>query len=215
MKVIKAKTMGLCFGVRDALALMRTIPNPKETTIYGELVHNPEVLIEITQRGMTVISETQRIPSFSQTVVITAHGVSQKEKRILVRNAEYIYDTTCPLVRKVHQKAQALQNEGYFIIVIGKPKHVEVKGIIGDLYAYTVVEKLASVQCYPYKSLGVVCQTTTPPSLAKAIVQRIHAKNPTAHIEYFDTICKPTRSRQQSVEDLLNQVEAMVVVGGA
>jgi len=56
MKVIRAKTMGMCFGVRDALALMRTIPNPKETTVYGELVHNLEVLIEITQRGMTMVS---------------------------------------------------------------------------------------------------------------------------------------------------------------
>ncbi|MDM8557530.1 4-hydroxy-3-methylbut-2-enyl diphosphate reductase [Candidatus Parabeggiatoa sp. HSG14] len=215
MKVIKAKTMGMCFGVRDALALMRTIPNPEKTTVYGELVHNPEVLTEITQRGMTTVSETLRIPPFSQAVVITAHGVSQKKKRTLARNTEYIYDTTCPLVRKVHQKAQALQDEGYFIVVIGKSKHVEVKGIIGDLHAYTVVEKPAEVKRYLHKLLGIVCQTTTQPSLAKAIVQRIHDKNPTAQIEYVDTICKPTRSRQQSVEDLLNQVEAMVVVGGA
>jgi 4-hydroxy-3-methylbut-2-enyl diphosphate reductase len=215
MKIIKAKTMGMCFGVRDALALMRTIPNPEKVTIYGELVHNPEVLLEIQQRGMTTVAEMQRVPSLSQAVVITAHGISLKEKQILAHHAHQIYDTTCPLVRKVHQTAQTLQNEGYFIIVIGKSTHVEVKGIIGDLTAYTVVEKLDDIQIYPTQLLGIVSQTTTPPALAKVIVQRIREQNPTAQLEYVDTICKPTRSRQQAVTELLNQVDAMVVVGGA
>jgi len=215
MKIIKAKTMGMCFGVRDALALMRTIPNPEKVMIYGELVHNPEVLEEIRQRGMTTISENQRIPLQSQAVVITAHGISLREKQILAHQTKQLYDTTCPLVQKVHETAQNLQKEGYFIIVIGKPKHVEVQGIIGDLEAYTVVAKPADVQTYSAPLLGIVSQTTTPPTLAKAIIQRIQEQNPTAHLKYADTICKPTRRRQQAVAELLNQVEAMVVVGGA
>lgn len=215
MKVIRAKTMGMCFGVQDALALMRNLPNPQEVTVYGELVHNPEVLKEIAQRGMTIVSETQRVPPFSKAIVVTAHGVSQTEKRQLAQNAEQVYDTTCPLVRRLHQKALALQDSGYFIIVIGKPGHVEVKGLVGDLQTYTVVEKPEDVQLYSHQLLGVVSQTTTPPSLAETIVQHIRDKNPAAHLKYVDTICKSTRDRQQAVAELLNQVEAMVVVGGA
>jgi 4-hydroxy-3-methylbut-2-enyl diphosphate reductase len=215
MKVIRAKTMGLCFGVRDALALMRTLPNPQQVTVYGELVHNPEVLKEIAQRGITMVSETQRVLPRSKAVVITAHGVSQKEKRWLAQTAERVYDTTCPLVQRVHQKARALQDSGYFIVVIGKPGHIEVKGLVGDLQSYTVVETPEAVQSYPYQLLGVVSQTTVPPRFAEVIVQRIRDKNPTAQLKYVDTICKPTRDRQQAVAELLNQVEAMVVVGGA
>ena len=215
MKVIRAKTMGMCFGVQDALTLMRHLPNPQEVTVYGELVHNPEVLKEIAQRGMTMVSETQRVPPFSKAIVVTAHGVSQTEKHQLAQNAEQLHDTTCPLVRRLHQKAQALQDSGYFIIVIGKPGHVEVKGLIGDLQTYAVVETPDEVQSYSHQLLGVVSQTTAQPSLAEAVVQRIREKNPAAHLKYVDTICKPTRDRQQAVAELLNQVEAMVVVGGA
>lgn len=215
MKVIRAKTMGMCFGVRNALTLMRTIPNPKEVTIYGELVHNPEVLKEIAQRGMTMISETQRVPTSSKAIMITAHGISQTEKRVLAQNTEQMYDTTCPLVRRVHQKAQALQNSGYFIIIIGKPGHVEVNGLIGDLQAYTVVEKPQDVHLYSHPLLGVVSQTTTPPALAEKMVQCIRDKNPAATLKYVDTICKPTRERQLAVTELFSKIDAMVVIGGA
>jgi len=172
------------------------LPNPQEVTVYGELVHNPEILNEIAQRGMTMLSETQRVLPLSKAVVITAHGVSLHEKRQLAQCAEQLYDTTCPLVQRVHQQALTLQNNGYFIIVIGKPSHVEVRGLVGDLQTYTVVETLADVQSYSHQLLGVVSQTTTPPHVAQAIVQAIRDHNPTAQVKYIDTICKPTQDRQ-------------------
>ncbi len=215
MKVIRAKAMGMCFGVREALTVMRALPNPQEVTVYGELVHNPEILNEIAQRGMTMLSETQRVLPLSKAVVITAHGVSLEEKRQLAQCAEQLYDTTCPLVQRVHQQALTLQNNGYFIIVIGKPSHVEVRGLVGDLQTYTVVETLADVQSYSHQLLGVVSQTTTPPHVAQAIVQAIRDHNPTAQVKYIDTICKPTQDRQLALTELFKQVDAMVVVGGA
>ena len=48
MKVIRAKAMGMCFGVREALTVMRALPNPQEVTVYGELVHNPEICLLYT-----------------------------------------------------------------------------------------------------------------------------------------------------------------------
>ena len=43
MKVVRAEVMGMCFGVRDALKIIETIPDPQSVTIHGELVHNETV----------------------------------------------------------------------------------------------------------------------------------------------------------------------------
>jgi len=214
MKVIKAKAMGMCFGVRDALEIIAQLPTPEHTTIYGELVHNPKVLETLTQRGIRMISEMARTPLQTESLVITAHGVSDKERQILVKRAKTVYDTTCPLVRKVHQQAQAFAAQGYFVLVIGRSGHVEVQGIVGDLTDYAVITQPSEVTCYPAKQIGVVCQTTTPPNLAAAIRMQIQQQNPDAEVQYADTICRPTRDRQQAVTELLDQVEAVVVVGG-
>jgi 4-hydroxy-3-methylbut-2-enyl diphosphate reductase len=147
-------------------------------------------------------------------VVITAHGVSGKERRRLTDAGKELIDTTCPLVRRVHQAAQDLQRAGYFVLVIGRPGHVEVEGIAGDLERFAVVSGADAARCYGEPRLGIVCQSTTPPDEAGRVVAAVRAANPGAEIKYVDTICRPTRERQEAVADLLGRVEALVVVGG-
>src|SRR5262249_51537479 len=60
----------------------------------------------------------------------------------------------------------------------------------------------------------VVCQTTTPPALLGLLFEAISRKNAGKEVRFIDTICGPTRQRQESVEDLLPRVQALVVVGG-
>ncbi len=61
----------------------------------------------------------------------------------------------------------------------------------------------------------MVAQTTFPSAEAAAIRQQIARANPSARIEWVDTICQPTKDRQQALQDLLARVQAVVVVGGA
>src|SRR5438128_828937 len=68
---------------------------------------------------------------------------------------------------------------------------------------------------YPRAKLGIMCQTTTPVRHADEIRAAIKAKNPHADIRFSDTICHPTKDHQQALERLMDEVEAMVVVGGA
>lgn len=215
MKVILASHMGMCFGVRDAIAEARAVADPRQTTIYGELVHNKQVVHELTSRGFSLTAENNReeIPPTPQ-VLITAHGVSNKERQRLASAGKALIDTTCPLVHRVHQAAQKLERDGYFVIVIGKHNHVEVRGIVGDLTNFIVVESLDEVARYEAPRLGIVCQTTTPPSVAEQIRDVIAARNPDKEIRFVDTICHPTRARQEAVLELLEKVDALVVVGG-
>ena len=54
MHVILATDLGMCFGVRDALARAETAPHPDQTTLYGELVHNRHVVDGLTAHGFAV-----------------------------------------------------------------------------------------------------------------------------------------------------------------
>jgi 4-hydroxy-3-methylbut-2-enyl diphosphate reductase len=215
MRVIRATAMGMCFGVRDALTAMEQIADPSRVTVHGELVHNDEVLRDLRDRGFAMNSEVGRCAlPVTERVVITAHGVSERERQHLVDAGKDLIDTTCPLVRRVHQAAQELQRAGWFVLVIGRADHVEVRGIVGDLDHYAVIADAASARNFGKRRLGVICQSTTPPDEAERVLAAIRAANPTSVIRYIDTICRPTRERQHAARELIDQVEALVVVGG-
>ncbi|MBM3993808.1 MAG: 4-hydroxy-3-methylbut-2-enyl diphosphate reductase [Planctomycetes bacterium] len=215
MHIIKADVLGMCFGVRDALAIIDAVNDPEAVTIHGELVHNEKVLDDLADRGFNMLGEKQRqtLP-MTQTVLITAHGISDKERTRLKGAGKELIDTTCPLVTRAHQAAQKLRSEGRYVLVIGKRGHVEVQGIIEDLASYDVLQSPDEVRAYPHAKLGVMCQTTTPVRHADEIVAAIRAKNPQADIRVIDTICHPTKDHQKALDRLMGEVEAMVVVGG-
>jgi 4-hydroxy-3-methylbut-2-enyl diphosphate reductase len=157
--------------------------------------------------------ERHQVPT-TDTVLITAHGVSHAERQRLESAGKHLVDTTCPLVERAHQAALRLEAEGYYVLVIGRRGHVEVEGIVGDLQHFEVVEGPEEVRHYASKCLGIMCQTTTPAAHVERIRQTIVAHNPGAEIRFLDTVCHPTKDHQQALDRLLEQVDAMVVVGG-
>lgn len=215
MQVILAESMGFCFGVRDALTTAERIERPELVTIHGELVHNEAVQQRLASRGFRQQPESapDDVPDAPQ-VLITAHGVSDAERGRLAANGKQVVDTTCPLVRRAHQAAMALAAERRHVIVIGRAGHVEVRGLVGDLVDYSIVETAADVRTWPHDRLGIVCQTTTAPDHAEQLRTAISDRNPHADVRFVNTVCQPTIDRQRAVERLLPQVDAVVVVGG-
>lgn len=215
MRVIRARAYGMCFGVRDALAAARGVEEPAGVAIHGELVHNPEVNEELARRGFRVEKESARggIPA-TPKVLITAHGVSDAERARLVSAGKALIDTTCPLVARVHRAAQALEAQGYFVVVVGHRGHVEVLGITGDLARCAVVGSVEEAEAYPSAKIGIVYQTTTAPRDAEKIRRAIEVANPGRVIRSVETVCRPTRQRQEALLDLLQKIDLLVVVGG-
>ena len=215
MNVLCAQPMGVCHGVRRALVVAEQIDRPEAVTIYGQLVHNEAVQALLESRGFRTCAEEDRtrLPQ-TPNVLITAHGISDRRRGSLQAAGKRLIDTTCPLVRHVHRAAQQLQAEGYHVLVIGRPGHVEVLGIVEDLSSYDVVSDLADVATYPYDRLGIICQTTVPPRQAEQLRLAIRLRNLRAEVRFEDTICRATRDRQKAAERLLPKVDAMVVVGG-
>src|SRR5262245_1223070 len=215
MRVIRAEAMGMCFGVRDALELVRGLGEPEAVTVHGELVHNEEVLRDLGQRGFRQTPEGRRVElPLTPRVVITAHGVSERERARLLAAGKELIDTTCPLVRRVQQAARELDRLGYFVVVIGRQGHAEVEGVTGDLRAFAVVADEGSARAFEAARLGVVRQSTTLPALADRVRLALVERNPGKEVRFMDTICRPTRERQEAAVELVGRVEALVVVGG-
>jgi 4-hydroxy-3-methylbut-2-enyl diphosphate reductase len=215
VKIIRAGEMGMCFGVRDALQIVNEVTDPTEVTIHGELVHNPRVIHQLQVAGFVQASETKRQNvTGTPRVLITAHGVSDKERMRLKSHGKELIDTTCPLVRRAHDAAMKLAAEGRHILLIGKPGHVEVQGIVEDLENYDVVPTVEAVKNYSSSRIGIVCQTTMPSCLLDEIRKQITFLNRDADIKFTDTVCHPTKRRQAAMQDLVNRVDAVVVVGG-
>jgi 4-hydroxy-3-methylbut-2-en-1-yl diphosphate reductase len=216
MRVIRADVLGMCFGVRDALALIERISDPRAVTIHGQLVHNEIVQSRLESKGFALRDEPERgrsLPS-TPTVLITAHGISDRERQRLESAGKQLVDTTCPLVSRVHRAALELQSQGYHVLLIGRRGHVEVNGIIEDLEHFDVIESVNDVGVYASVRLGIICQTTVTEKRVAAIRSAIAARNPSAEIKFIDTVCLPTKERQAALERLLERVDAVVVVGG-
>ena len=215
MRIVHARAMGFCFGVRDALLATEEVTQPQQTVIYGELVHNEQIRERLAQRGFLDCDEaTRAVPIAATQVMISAHGVSDRVRVQLAATGLTVIDTTCPLVRRVHAAAQRLAAEGRHVIVIGQPGHVEVRGIVEDLSVYSVWPTPAAVHTVPSSRLGVIAQSTTRPDVADAVLAEIYRQFPGADVAWVDTICHPTRDRQQALEELLAEVTVLIVVGG-
>ncbi len=215
MRVIRSEVLGLCFGVRDALAIMNGVERPAEVTVHGELVHNPIVLHQLERRGFKNSGEASRqVLTETPVVLITAHGVSDAERGRLERAGKTLIDTTCPLVERAHRAAITLRDAGYHVLIIGRKGHVEVRGIAEDLPSVDVIESADDVIAYPHTRLGILCQTTAPERLVRDVRRAIEERNPGAEIRFMDTVCLPTKDHQRALERLIEKVEAMVVVGG-
>src|SRR4051794_33412675 len=105
MRVVLAEVQGMCFGVRDALQTLGRIERPDEVAIHGELVHNEAILGRLRARGFAMAEEATRALPATDKVLITAHGISDRERRRLHDAGKHLIDTTCPLVARAHGAA--------------------------------------------------------------------------------------------------------------
>lgn len=214
MKVILAQHFGVCFGVRDAIAQAKELVREGPLTILGELVHNPVVHEQLREQGVHQGSLDDVRPK-SQRVMITAHGASDRQRQKWHDAGYHVADATCPLVYHAHQQLKRLVESGYFPVVIGKPGHVEVRGLTEDFRDAFVIEELNDVCRLPVcPRYGVISQTTQPIDHVQRLVEAIRGRYPNIEVVFVDTVCRPTKDRQLAVRQLIDRADTIVVVGG-
>jgi len=214
VKVVLASTAGFCIGVRRALEMVLKAINENQPKIYtyGPLIHNPQVLELLRERGITILQPGEAVPA--GLVVIRAHGIPPQERRLLEQAGGRIIDATCPRVAKVQAIIRRWAAKGSDTLIVGDADHPEVRGLMGytEDRGYVVSTSRDVTELPDLDELIVVAQTTQSESQFEARVREIAARFPQAQI--FNTICDATASRQAEVQELSRQAEALVVVGG-
>jgi 4-hydroxy-3-methylbut-2-enyl diphosphate reductase len=215
MKIILAEHYGLCFGVRDAIKEAERLASQGPLTILGELVHNPVVHDRLRTAGVREADLASPGSAATSQVMITAHGASEMARAAWKKAGFGVADGTCPLVRHAHDQLRTLVSLGFFPVVIGKRGHVEVQGLIGDFPETVVIENADELSTLPEKErYGVISQTTQPIELVSALVEALRVARPNSEVRFVDTVCQPTKSRQNALRTLLRECDTMVVVGG-
>lgn len=214
LKILRANHLGMCFGVRDAVALAKQTAAREPVTVLGELVHNETVLNDLRARGVRFANRASE--SSTSTVMITAHGTSDRTRRTLRDEGFNVLESTCPLVHFAHRALRDLVRDGFYPIIIGRREHVEVRGMTGDLDAFDVVLTEHDLEQLAFKPrFGVVSQTTQPIERVHQLLQKIRSRFSNSEICFRDTVCQPTKQRQSAAIELAQQSDVVVVIGGA
>ena len=224
-------------GVRRAVELACAEAELNQGTVctLGPLIHNPQVMDDLKHLGVEILDESTLSENLNGvSVIIRAHGISPQTEADLHRRGAVIIDATCPRVKLSQLKAAALADAGYRIFLAGEETHAEIIGIRG--YA----EKAAAVYCtvvgcaadaqeaaaklYAEDSAHQACETSCQEKTALIAQTTISAEEYRAigdaiirffpDLEIAETICEATSERQDSLRELLDNVDAIIIAGG-
>lgn len=220
MEIIRAKYMGFCFGVLEAINVCNSLVEEKgKKYILGMLVHNKQVVEDMQRKGFRLVTEEellQDVDSLEENdiVVIRAHGTSKKVHEKLKERKVKVFDATCIFVNKIRQEIEIANEKGYSILFMGDRNHPEVKGVISfadDIQIFESYEEATKLKIDLDKTYLLSTQTT----LNKRKFEEVKKffKENYKNVIIFDKICGATAVRQKAVEDLAVKVELMIVVG--
>ena len=225
MEVVKISPRGYCYGVVDALQMVRqtakdpTVPRP--IYIVGQIVHNRHAIEELTGLDVVTLDGPDRASILEQvkegTVIFTAHGVSPLVKWRARERGLYCVDATCPDVTVTHDLVRDLVANGYYLLYIGKKGHPEPEGVLGEVPGHiSLVEDEADVDVLTLTpeqeaKLAISTQTTLSQWDTRRVIEYIKTRYPRAEV-HID-ICAATQTRQEAVVAQAKGADLTIVVG--
>lgn len=216
MLITLSKNLSYCFGVKRTLTLVEKLmqENPQNSySMLGEIVHNEHVIQDLKNKGLRIIHDLDQVET-GANVIIQSHGVPLEIYDQLKQRQIEVIDATCPMVKLIHDKIIALEEQGFFPVIIGKKGHDEVKGIAGQVSRTIIIRNADEVTEDLFKNIprvGIVLQSTFIREEALKIVEKIKAIVP--EVKFEDTICKPTTDRQKEVRCIPEEYDWILIIG--
>jgi 4-hydroxy-3-methylbut-2-enyl diphosphate reductase len=213
-----ANPRGFCAGVDRAIEIVERALERYGAPIYvrHEVVHNKFVVENLKAKGAIFIEDLGDVPT-GNTLIYSAHGVSQAVRREAEARGLTVFDATCPLVTKVHLEVARMRDKGMEIIMIGHKGHPEVEGTMGQsnggMYLVETPEDVATLTVTDTDKLAFVTQTTLSVDDAMRVINALKARFPNIIGPKKDDICYATQNRQDAVKALAQQCDLVIVVG--
>ena len=223
MDVVLANPRGFCAGVDRAIEIVKRAIETLGAPIYvrHEVVHNRFVVEDLKRRGAIFVEELDEVPD-GNTVIFSAHGVSQAVRDEAGRRGLKVFDATCPLVTKVHFEVARHCRAGRDVVLIGHAGHPEVEGTMGQwkseagsgrIYLVEDLEDVAWLDPGQPDNLAYTTQTTLSVDDTRDIIEALRARFPAIQGPKNDDICYATQNRQDAVRELARQCDLVLVVG--
>ena len=218
MQIEKAKNLGLCFGVRRAIKLLKkAVDKYGEIETLGPLAHNRLLVESLASLGVKPINHLDQ--SQGKILAITTHGVCPELLSEIRAHHLRIIDTTCPIVHKAQSAAEELAEAGFDIFIFGDANHSEVKGILGwtgnkGIAALDIKQILGSGKTS--SRLGIISQTTqTLSAFIEFTRELIGVVGPKIEeMRIINTLCKITQRQQEAAIRLARRSQIIIVIGG-
>jgi 4-hydroxy-3-methylbut-2-enyl diphosphate reductase len=212
VEIRKARVQGFCFGVAITVKKAEeAIAARDDVTTLGNVVHNPQMVASLAERGLRNAQSIDEVESGA--LFVRAHGLPVDVFEKAKTKGLEVIDATCPMVTKIHVQAERLRADGYKIAVVGDPHHPEVKGTLSHVPGAWCIETVEDVATLPRASkVGVVVQSTYSRERFTDIVRAMSLKY--YEVRAVNTICTDTNNRQSESLRLAKEVDVMVVVGG-
>ena len=213
MEIIVAKSGGFCKGVQRAVDTALSLAD-KNAYILGEIIHNPEVVKQLAQRGLRTVDDLSSVPN-GATLLIRSHGVGKWVYDECARRDIKIVDCTCDFVLRTQTIIRENYALGKTIVIVGEKEHPEVIGLNGwcDDSAIILSPDAPDFSVIPEKECVLVAQTTCSQEKFEKIIKNlnnIRAKT----LEVFRTICYTTIGRQNEAREIAQKCDAVLVLGG-
>jgi 4-hydroxy-3-methylbut-2-enyl diphosphate reductase len=215
-RVVLANPRGFCAGVVRAIDIVEQVLDLLSPPIYvfHEIVHNVHVVERLRERGAVFVEDIEGIPE-GAVCIFSAHGISPEVRATAEKKGLRVIDATCPLVTKVHLEVIRYAKAGYSLILIGHAGHEEVEGTMGEapMHLVSSVSDVALLDVENTDKLIYLTQTTLSLDDTARIVEALKAKFPSIQSPPKDDICYATQNRQNSVKELMSQVDVVLVTG--
>ena len=224
MDVLLANPRGFCAGVDRAIEIVKRAIETLGAPIYvrHEVVHNKFVVDDLKARGAIFVEELDEVPD-GNTVIFSAHGVSQAVRNEAARRGLKVFDATCPLVTKVHLEVARQCRHGRDMVLIGHAGHPEVEGTMGQwnreagegrIYLVEDIDDVATLEIAQPGNCSYTTQTTLSVDDTRDIIAALKARFPAIQGPKNDDICYATQNRQDAVRELVGEgCDAVLVVG--
>lgn len=215
MKILRAENAGACYGVQRALDLANSACSEAgRVSTLGPLIHNPQVVQELAERGVASVSAVGEAEGGS--IIVRSHGVTPAVRRELDASGLTVIDATCPYVARAQKAAAKLGGSCAAVVVVGEAGHPEVLSLV-DYAAEAgakvyVAAQATDLPAHIQGPVGVVVQTTQTRIALQGVLDALHARG--LSVQLKDTVCSATLQRQQAARALACVVDAMVVIGG-
>ncbi|AWI81526.1 4-hydroxy-3-methylbut-2-enyl diphosphate reductase [Parazoarcus communis] len=217
-EIMLATPRGFCAGVERAIEIVERALQRFGAPIYvrHEVVHNKFVVDDLRNKGAIFIEELEEVPS-GNTVIFSAHGVSQAVRDEAEQRGLRVFDATCPLVTKVHIEVARMREQGRELVMIGHKGHPEVEGTMGQvrdgIHLVETANDVAGLTVADPDKLAYVTQTTLSVDDAAAIVAALRERFPSIVGPKKDDICYATQNRQDAVKFMTPFADVVFVVG--